>query len=158
MTSRRNERGSALLISVVVVLVVTVLAVGAIRYGSREVAGAHAARKEAAVEACADAARSMLMSQWKLLGQTAFGDLEVLNVVLEPSTPTELRGGHYADVDTVQIVRIDDRTTGAMYSANDLTNRIGEGVANYRVVVHCRQGRPPDARELEIEFGVNYGL
>ncbi len=55
-------------------------------------------------------------------------------------------------------MKINDLTTGAALSSNDLTNRIGETVGNYRVVVHCVQGTPPDARELEVEFAVNYGL
>ncbi len=160
MVSRRSERGAALLISVVVVLVVTVLAVGAIRFASREVGGATAARKEAALAACADAARSMLMSRWKLLGQVAGPNLDALEEELEDMTPTVLRGGHYGDVNVtgVQIVKLDDLTTGPNVPVDDISNRMTESVSNYRVTVHCTQGRPPNARELEVEFGVNYGL
>lgn len=160
MASRRSERGAALLVSVVVVLVITVLAVGAIRFASREVGGATATRKEAALAACADAARAMLMSKWKLLGQVSGPNLEALNEELEGVTPTVLHGGHYGEVDVtgVQIVKLDDLTTGSNVTVDDLTNRIVESVSNYRVTVHCTQGRFPNARELEVEFGVNYGL
>jgi hypothetical protein len=160
MAFRSPERGHAVLVSVIVVLVITVLAVGAIRFASREVSGALAARKEAGITTCADAARHMLMSQWKLLGETSGLALPPLNQTLEPLTPTVLRGGHYGDVNvsSVQIVKLNDLTTGARVTADDLTNRIGEAVSNYRVVVHCTQGRGADARELEVEFGVNYGL
>jgi hypothetical protein len=140
--------------------VITVLAVGAIRFASREVGGALAARKEAGIATCADAARHMLMSQWKLLGERSGPQIAPLEQTLEPLTPTVLRGGHYGDVNvtSVQIVRLNDLTTGSRFTADDLTNRITESVANYRVVVHCTQGRGADARELEVEFGVNYGL
>jgi hypothetical protein len=160
MSARRPARGVALLIAIIVVLVVTVLAVGVIRYASREVAGATAGRKEAAIASCAEGARSMLLSQWKLLGQQASGSISPLNVTLEPSTPTALRGGHYGDVNVtgVQIVKMNDLTVGDRLSVSDLTNRIAESVANYRVVVHCTQGTGLAARELEVEFGINFGL
>ncbi len=99
MVTRRSERGVALIIAVIVVLVVTILAVGVIRYASREVAGANAGRKAAAIASCADAARSMLMSRWKLGGEKAGphphaarrGDARAPG-------PTRLLGGHYGDV------------------------------------------------------------
>jgi hypothetical protein len=160
MATRRSERGVALIIAVIVVLVVTILAVGVIRYASREVAGANAGRKAAAIASCAEAARSMLMSRWRLGGEKAGPNLAPLDEQIESTGPTTLLGGHYGDVSVsgVQVVRINDLTTGAALSSNDLTNRIGDTVANYRVVVHCVQGTPPDARELEVEFAVNYGL
>lgn len=169
MRSRRNERGSALLMSMIVVLVITAVGLAVIRFASREVAGATAGRKEAAVAACAEAARSLLMSQWKLLGThgVAVGPLDL---TLETASQTHLQGGHYGDtpgsaanwnatsqtwINNVQVVRLDPLTVGSSYQVNDMTNRIGDTVQSYRVVVHCTQA---DGRQLEVEFAVQYGL
>ncbi|HYD41681.1 MAG TPA: hypothetical protein VEB43_12715 [Anaeromyxobacter sp.] len=163
MANSHPARGSALMISIIVVLVITVLAVGAVRFASQEVAGAIVDRKDAAVASCAEAARARLLSELRLLGQVSITDIELLDEELEDTTPTLLRGGHYGEdpevsVRSVQLRRLNDMTTGPSFSANDLTNRIGDTVGNYRVVVHCIQGRPPNDRQLEIEFGLQYGL
>lgn len=169
MRSRRTERGSALLMAMIVVLVITAIGVAVIRFASLEVAGAHAGRKEAAVAACADAARALLMSRWRLLG-THGVTVAPLDEVLGGASPTRLRGGHYDDtpsssanwssttqtwIKNVQVVRLDPLTVGSSYQVNDITNRIGDSVQSYRVVVHCAQD---DGRQLEVEFAVQYGL
>lgn len=169
MRSHREARGSALLTSVIVILVVAVVGVGVIRFASREVAGATAGRKEAAIAACAEAARAMLMSQWKLLGSHGV-NARPLKLVLESASQTALRGGHYGQdptdavywnatgatwVKNVQVIQLNPLTVGPSYVANDLTNRVGDTVQSYRVVVHCQQA---GGRESEVEFGVQYGL
>jgi hypothetical protein len=166
MPSRHPARGNALLLSIIVVLVMTVAAVGVIRFASREVAGANAARRQAGITACADAARTLLMSKWKVLGTQG---MEIMPVEeqIEPNTPTTLRGGHYGEVNVngVQVIRLNPLTVGASNSQGDITNRIADQVSSYRVVVHCTQGPAnpdgspgPDARELEVEFGVTFGI
>ena len=172
MPSKPNERGSALLMSMIIVLVIAAFGVGVIRFASREVAGTTAGRKEAAILACADAARAMLMSQWKLLGVHGVS-VPPLSVQLTDAAQTQLLGGHYGDnptapanwtsttqtwINNVQVVRLDPLTVGSSYQVNDLTNRIGDSVQSYRVVAHCLQGTPPDTRQVEVEFAVQYGL
>lgn len=170
MPSRRLERGNALLMAIIVVLVITVAGVAVIRLASREVAGAQAGRKAASVSACTEAARNMLMGQWKLLGTHDVG-IPPLKLVLESATPTEVRGGHYGQdpqdfwdednqswIRQVQVLPLNPLLLGTKNQANDISNRVGDAVIPYRVVVHCTQGTPPDARELELEFGVQYGL
>ncbi|HET6437602.1 MAG TPA: hypothetical protein VFG59_06060, partial [Anaeromyxobacter sp.] len=119
MRTRLAERGHALLISVIVVLVMTVLAVGVIRYASREVAGANAGRNRAAIAACAEAARAQLMSQWKVLGVQGM-DLQPLDVTLESGTPTKIVGGHYGQVNVsgVQVIKLNPLTVGSSYQSN----------------------------------------
>ncbi len=159
MRTRRQERGNALLVSVIVVLVMTVASVGVIRYASREVAGATAAKRQAALASCAEAARALLMSQWKVLGTQGM-DLQPLNITVDDATPTQVLGGHYGDVDIagVQVIKLNPLTVGSSYQANDITNKIADQVQPYRVLVHCRQGSGVDAREFEVEFGVSFGL
>ena len=159
MRPRRTERGNALLLSVIVVLVMAVVAVGVIRYGYQEVAGATAVRKQAAIASCAEAARSLLMSQWKVLGTQGM-QIQPVNITVENATPTYVRGGHYGQtgVTGVQVIRLNPLTVGPATISSDISNRISDQVQPYRVVVHCTQGSGADARELEIEFGVSFGL
>jgi hypothetical protein len=171
MRTRRHERGSALLMSVIIVLVATVIAVGVIRFGSRELAASFASRKEASVTACADAARAYIMGQWKLLA-TSGGTIKPVDLVLDSRAQTTLQGGHYDQTPTdskywdatsgrwisnmnVQIHLLMPTTVGPAYKANDLTNRIGTGVLPYRIVAHCTQA---DGRQVEVESAVNFGL
>jgi hypothetical protein len=172
MTSRRSQRGSALLVAVIVLLVIAVFGVAVVRFASREVAGSVAGRKEAAVSACAEAARTYLMGQWKLLG-THDVNIPPMRVQLESVTPTVLSGGHYGQdpssstywnsaanawISNVQVVAMDAQSVGPAQVIGDISNRIGDQVTPYRVTVHCTQGTAPNARELELEFGVQYGL
>ncbi len=154
MQTWRGQRGSALIMSIIVILVISAAGVAIIRFASREVSGSVAGRKEAALSACAEAGRSLLMSRWKLLGQHGI-TAPVLDDALDAAT--EVKGGHYgqdAPTADVQVIRIDPVTVGPMMEVNELTNRIGEQVQPMRVVVHCAQ----NGRELEVEFGVRYGL
>ncbi len=172
MRTARVARGYALLLAVIIILVVTVASVAVIRFASREVAGANAGRKFSAVANCTEAARAMLMGQWKLLGTHDVG-ISPLKVTLESVTPTTVQGGHYGQdptsaaywnktsgtwISNVQVTPLNPLTVGSKYQVSDLTNRIGDTVAPYRVVVHCVQGSGNDARELELEFAVQYGL
>ncbi len=169
MQRRSSERGSALLMSIVVILLVTVFGLAVVRFSAREVSGAIAGRKEAAVAACAEAARAMIMSQWKLLGANGV-TVPPLDVVLDSASQTHLQGGHYDDtpgdsahwnassqtwVNNIQVAKLNPLTVGSSYQSNDLTNRVGDTIQSYRVVVHCTQA---DGREVEVEFGVQYGL
>jgi hypothetical protein len=169
MRQWHSERGNVLLMSVIVILDITDIGLAVVRYSSREVSAAIAGRKEAAVTACAEAARSLLMSQWKLL--SAHGtSVAPLNVTLDTASQTQIQGGHYGQnpsgsgfwnataqiwVNNVQVIKLDPLTVGPSYQVNDLTNRIGDTVQAYRVVAHCTQG---GGRQVEVEFGVQYGL
>jgi hypothetical protein len=164
-----NQRGSALLMSMIVVMVIAAFGVAIVRFSSREVAGATAGRKEAAVTACAEAARSLLMSKWKLLGLHGVS-VPPLDVILDSASQTHLQGGHYDDdpdssanwtassqtwIKNVQVIRLDPLTVGSSYQVNDLTNRVADSIQSYRAVVHCTQA---DGRQAEVEFAVQYGL
>ena len=169
MQTRRSERGSALLMSMIVVLIITAVGVAVIRFAAREVAGAQAGRKEAAVVACANAARQLLMSRWKLLG-THGTAVPPLDVLIDSASQTHLQGGHYGDspsssgnwnstagtwINNVQVVKLDPLTVGSSYEVNDITNRIADSLQSYRAVAHCTQA---DGRQSEVEFAVQFGL
>jgi hypothetical protein len=167
---RTRERGSALIIATIVVLVIAVIGVGMTRFTQRQVAGALAGQRNDLVSACAEAARKLLQSRFHALGQSPL-EVEVLDVVLDgPSGRVRAVGGHI-DADPskplveVKQVEQDNRMIVDEIRGDDLSNRIvdttGTGGSPYRVMVHCQEGdlsSPTSGRQLEIEFGVKFGL
>ena len=65
---RNSQRGSALVIAIIVVLIMAVIGVAMLRFGSREVAGAIALQRQQALSACADAGRQLILSQFRVSG------------------------------------------------------------------------------------------
>jgi hypothetical protein len=152
---RRSERGSVLLPTFLLVMAITLMAVGFVRFASREVSGASAGRKQAALVACADAGRQRLLAQFHAAG-TGPVDLSPLNVPL--ATETTVRGGHLGGVSVQQVVLGDGRESPRVAKMGDITNVLPGGGANFappfRVTVHCDD----HGRKLEVEFGVRFGL
>ena len=163
--NRQSQHGSALVMSVIVVLVIAVIGVAVIRFASREVAGATSARKTQALAACADAGRQVIVSQFKALGISPVS-LTVLNAPLDAAT--RVVGGHYDrnDVQVTQVVALPGAAFGPDPGAvQDISNRVlvtGGGGKPLKVVVHCQQGGvggdPRTGRQLEVEFGIRFGL
>ncbi|MFO0583156.1 MAG: hypothetical protein U0229_12865 [Anaeromyxobacter sp.] len=171
---RPSPRGSALLTAVIVIMVVMVLAVGIVRFASREVAGATALKQEQSLVACATAARQMLVSQFHLLGFPA--NVQALNVELGTTSgnaATRVIGGHYdqpvstaAEIEQVRITQVTALGDTAFGSAgatpSDISNVIsatgGLGGKPYKVIVRCQDGVVQGGRQLEVEFGIRYGL
>jgi hypothetical protein len=163
----RSQRGSALVMSVLVVLIIAIIGVAVVRFASREVAGASAARKAQALVACADAGRQAIVSRFKALG-IAPVSLEALDLPMDAST-TSL-GGHYdssvAQVQVSQVVMLPGTAFGPdPGSVQDISNRVlvtGGGGKPLKVVVHCQQGgipgNPASGRQLEVEFGIRFGI
>jgi hypothetical protein len=167
----RAERGSALVLTVIVVLVLAVISAALIRFTSRELAGATSARQNDALVACAEAGRQLIMSQFRSIS-IAPNDLQPLNKAIDADPPngsTRVLGGH---VDTMnmkvdQVTVLPMGTFGPQPNAiRDLSNIITGaqqlGGTSYRVVVHCQDhGTATDAtsgRQLEVEFGLRFGL
>jgi hypothetical protein len=159
---RTRPHGSALLIAIITVLVITVLAVGIIRFASRESVGASAAAHEQALVACAEAARLQLMSQFHALGFQPTS-LTALNVTLSGTTAAQ--GGHYdtpvGNIVIDQVTYLPENAAGPSSAARDLTgisSLIGQGGKPMKVVVHCQDGVINGGRQLEVEFGIRFGL
>jgi type II secretory pathway pseudopilin PulG len=161
----RNQRGSALVMSVIVVLVIAIIGVAVVRFASREVAGATASRKTQALVACADAGRQVLLSQFKALGLSPVS-LTALNLPLDANT--NVVGGHYGElgVQVTQVVNLPGTAFGPdPGTVQDISNRVmvtGGGGKPLKVIVHCQQGGiggdPATGRQLEVEFGVRFGI
>jgi hypothetical protein len=162
----RSQRGSALLLSMIVTLALAIIGVATIRLASRELAGATAARQTDKLVACAEAGRQLLMSQFRAIG---IGPTSVtpLNVSLGSAS---LVGGHVdapTDTATIQVNQVKLLPAGTFATRgkpSDITNIIG-GMGNlgsgapYRVLVHCVDPGPDGtSRQLEVEFGVQFGI
>jgi type II secretory pathway pseudopilin PulG len=161
----RSQQGSALVMSVIVVLVIAVIGVAVVRFASREVAGATASRKTEALAACADAGRQVIVSQFKALGVSPVS-LSVLNVPMDANT--RVVGGHFdkSDVQVAQVTYLPEASFGPDRGVvQDLSNRVigtGGGGKPMKVIVHCQQGGvgndPTTGRQLEVEFGIRFGI
>lgn len=172
---RGSQRGSALLMAVIVVLVITVLGVAIIRFASREVAGSTAGARRQALVACADAGRRLLTAQFHAVGLSPTS-LTAFNVALDTGGApvpgsTAAVGGHINDdpspagnVAVNQVVFLPDNSFGPSTRVRDLSNVVslaGQGGRPLKVVVHCQDhgdGTPTSGRQLEVEFGVRFGL
>ena len=139
----RSQRGAALVISVLVVLLIAIIGVAVVRFASREVAGATAARRTQALVACADAGRQVILSQFKALGVAPVG-LVALDLPMDAGTNAV--GGHYdtVGVQVAQVTYLPETSFGPDRGAvQDISNRIlatGGGGKPMKVVVHCQQG------------------
>jgi hypothetical protein len=167
MTTSPRARGSSLLAAVIVVLIVTAIAVGVINFAYREVAGAHAGAKEQALVACAETARQLLTSQFHALGVRP-SEIQALNVPLDGpagSARTFAVGGHMGTqgVRIAQVSPLPGSAFGPTDAIADISNSSGlqaMGGTPLKIVVHCRDGGSgaTDGRQLEVEFGVRFGL
>ncbi len=161
----RSQRGSGLLLAILVVFVITIVAVGVIRFSSRELSGAFAGRRQDAVVACAEAGRQLLLAKFRAFGISPV-QLTAVNVALDPAGATRLLGGHY-DANVQQITVLPPGAFGpspfGMQDRSNVIRGIGSDFAgtSYRVVVHCQDrgdGTLTSGRQLEVEFGVRFGL
>ncbi len=126
--SGARERGSALLIAVIAILVITVIGIGTIRFAGREAVGAYATSHQQALVACADAARQQLIAQFHLVGFDP-NQLKALDVPLGTSGSggtTTAQGGHYdtpfANIVFDQVTPLMVKTIGRVKPVEDLTN------------------------------------
>ena len=162
-----SQRGSALVISIVVILVMAVIGVAMLRFGAREVAGSTALQRQQALSACADAGRQIILSQFRAVGTPPTG-LPALDEPIDLSTGARVIGGHYDGVgmEVSQVTYLPESAFGPdRGGVNSIGNRIsvtGGGAKPMKVIVHCQvggqAGDPTSGRQLEVEFGLRFGI
>jgi len=167
MRKNESQRGSSLLMSMIIVLVVTAIGLGVIKFAYREVAGAQAGAREQALVACAETARQMLVSQFHAIGVRPT-QISALNVPLDSTgsgARTYALGGHMGTmgVRIDQVSPLPGNAFGPTDAIADISNTSGlqaMGGTPLKIVVHCRDGGSgaSDGRQLEVEFGVRFGL
>jgi type II secretory pathway pseudopilin PulG len=164
---QHSQRGSALVIAIIVILVMAVIGVAMLRFGAREVAGSTALQRQQALSACADAGRQIILSQFRAVGPGPT-TLPALDEPIDPSTGARVVGGHYdkAGIAVEQVSYLPESAFGPDRGAvNSLGNRIfvtGGGAKPMKVIVHCQiagtAGDPTSGRQLEVEFGIRFGI
>jgi hypothetical protein len=166
----RSQRGSSLVVSVIVIVILTVIAVAMVRFAAREQAGALASMRHDALVACARAAARVLESQFGLgVSPSAALDITIGNPADRESP--RIVGGHVDQDMTVTDVKIAQVTptrtgafTGAQRGVVDQTNVLrafGMNSGPKKVVAHCQMGDksgPTTGRQVEVEFDVLTGL
>jgi len=179
----RRASGSALIIAIIAMLVVTVIGVALVRFTQHEVAGAKASERRQVLYTCADAARRLLEAKFHALNGPPPDSILLLGTVSDDGvTATDLAppidgpegrlralGGHINDdplsLTVKQVEPLDPSALGPSQQVVNIGSRIlgtsGMGTP-LRVVVHCQEGGDPDdptsGRQLEMEFGIRWGL
>jgi hypothetical protein len=153
MGSHQAERGSALLVVVVLIAVLAIVGLAIVTRASSEGAAAAAKRQYDKSVSCADSARELLMSQFRLYGSAP--STLVLNTPIDDKT---LATGHYDNIAVTSVTAATGATANQM-GVSDVSNRIARvamGGQLYRMTVVCSGAN--GTRQSEVEFMVRFGL
>ena len=151
----RLDRGTALIVAVILVAVLAVVALGVISRTTTELDAVGAKRHYDAAVSCADGARQMLLSQFRTFG-TAPTSLVLDRTVADKRYST----GHYDNFAIQAVVAATGTQGGASVGVSDISNRTSRtklGGQIYRFTVVCSDQANP-TRESEVEFLVRFGL
>ncbi len=158
MPSQRQalRRGSTLIVALMIIAFVTVIAFAIVKMGSTEADAGGAKRRYDHAVSCSDAARDLLLSQFKVysISPTSL----TLNQVIDDQI---MASGHYDNL-AVTSVNAAMGFTSETGGSNDISNRIsraGLGGQVYRMTVVCSSSAPgANTRQSEVEFLVRFGL
>ena len=153
--SRKLDRGSALIVAVILVAVLAVVALGVITRTTAEIDAVGSKRHYDAAVSCADGARQMLLSQFRTFGTTP-SSLVLDTTVNEKRYST----GHYDNFAIQSVVAATGTQGGASVGVSDISNRTSRtklGGQVYRFTVVCSDQNSA-TRESEVEFLVRFGL
>jgi hypothetical protein len=154
-----SERGAALLLVVVVIAVLGLLAFAVLRNGVNENDAVAAKRQYDRGVSCADAAREMLLSQFRMYGASP------TTLTLDRTVDNErLTTGHFDNVAVASVAAAQGFPASGL-GASDISNRIvktGLGGTVYRMTVVCSSPLPGSAdggvRQSEVEFVARFGI
>jgi hypothetical protein len=155
---RRNAppRGSALIVALMIIAFVTVIAFALVKMGSTEADAGGAKRRYDHAVSCSDAARDLLLSQFRVYNVTPTS--LTLNQVVDDQL---MASGHYDNL-AVTSVTVAQGFASGTGGSNDISNRIsraGLGGQVYRMTVVCSSSAPGAiTRQSEVEFLVQFGL
>jgi hypothetical protein len=150
------RRGSTLIVALMIIALVTVVAFAIVKMGSTEADAGGAKRRYDHAVSCSDAARDLLLSQFKIysISPTSL----TLNQVIDDQV---MASGHYDNLAVTSVVSAAGFTSQTGGS-NDISNRLsraGLGGQVYRMTVVCSSSAPGAAtRQSEVEFLVRFGL
>lgn len=160
MPSRGNgqpERGSTLLLAMILLGVLAVIGVAAVALSSQERTNASLKTSRDRLAACATAAQAAIWSEFLTYGPNYLASgRQVPEIQLGDGT--RLRAGHYRDANMV-VISTAARVVGCKDPQSetyvDLTNRDSYFEQSGRCLVFNARCVDANDRELEVEFGVN---
>jgi len=157
--SRPSERGSTLILVVVLLAVLAIIGVAAVSLGSQERVNASAKGRRDALVACANAAR---MALWAEVARHGAGYMTstapMTEIVLADGTrlaaPAHYTSAEADALPVAQIVRTNRIVRSFASKTVDLTNKMDApqsqlGGTAYTVVARCKDAK---GREDEVEF------
>lgn len=150
-----HDRGSALIIAMILMVVFGLLGVAIVNRATREVDAVASKRHWDRGMSCAEGARQMLLSQFRAYG-VAIGSLQLQKTVGDQ----QYASGHYDNFNVTSVGEAGGTPGGAVGTdaANRITRRSGGlGGKGYRFTVVCRDDASP-THQQEVEFLVNFGF
>jgi hypothetical protein len=164
---RAQERGFMLVVAMIVLLVATLLVVGALAFtGSEKGAAVNQLRGEV-LSSCTQAARNMFLSRVSVLRGNVGSVVMDAGIDLGPypGEKVQVRTGHFdgsgtSGVQLIDVVRLKDQDiAGSTLDVQDLSNRLGDNpllAGFYDITVLCKDTET--GAQQEVEFVVRLGL
>jgi type II secretory pathway pseudopilin PulG len=155
--STTPPRGGALLNVLVVVSVLSIVGLAFLQRSSDDGGAAAAQRAATRAATCAEAARELLLSQFR-----AYGTSPTQLTLSTHINDQNVSSGHYNQF-AIRSVTAVAGVGSVGLGVSDMSNRIaraGMGGQVYRIVVVCSSSNPTDAgaHQNEVEYLVRFGL
>jgi hypothetical protein len=151
----RHDRGSALIVAMILMILLAVIGVALVNRTTREVDAVASKRHWDRAMSCAEGARQMLLSQFRAYG------VNLVNLQLQKQVgDQQYASGHYDAFNVTSVEEAGGTPGGGV--AGDAANRItkrsgGLGGKGYRLTVVCRDNGQA-THQQEVEFLVNFGF
>ena len=153
LSHRPTQRGSSLLFVVVILAILAIVGIAIVTRASREGDASVAKRQYDKSVACAEGARELLLSQFRVFG------LSPLSLVLNtPVDDKTMATGHYDSIAVTSVTPASGATSNSM-DVSDVANKITSATLGgqlYRMTVVCASAG--NTRQSEVEFLVRFGL
>jgi len=150
-----NDRGSALIVSMILMIVLAIVGIALVNRTTREVDAVASKRHWDRSMACAEGARQMLLSQFRAYG------VNLVNLQMQKQIgDQQYASGHYDNFNVTSVSEAGGTPGGAV--GGDASNRItrrsgGLGGKGWRMTVVCRDNAQA-THQQEVEFLVNFGF
>jgi hypothetical protein len=150
---RHRERGSILLVTLIIALALLALGIGVLGFGQHERAGGDSLRRREQLASCALAVRQYLGSQLRFPSAPRVTNLDF--TIPGGTTSIRLQGGHYGAVSVSSFAL---NGTGGVYTrAQELSNNIA-GASGSTTLTGGATCTDADGNQYEVEFTFGFGL
>ena len=156
-----RDRGSALIIALILVTVLSIVGLALVKRTNNEIDAVAAKRHYDLTASCAEAARQLVISKFAAAGANLASlglSVQIGNLNMYTGHYSAGDGGYLADGGVLALVSTGGGATSG--GATDVANKIQKlsfGTTPYRVTVVC-QDTNNVTRQTEVEFVINYGL